>query len=106
MPLKVSVTLHCAECGKKVPLRGKTFTKHSRRYGSRSGIYLPDVYVVDEPEDYNEHNSMEIHRGFEFLGDGDVPDDDDGLVCGLECAIKRATANIKKLRPEKIEKED
>ena len=106
MTLKVSVTMHCSECDKKIPLKGKTFTQHSRRRGTTSGIYLPDVYVVDAPEEWNEFNDTKISRGFRYLGAGDFPEDNDGLVCSVECAIKRASAMIKKLKPEKIENED
>jgi hypothetical protein len=106
MPLKVQITLHCAECDKKVPLKGKTFTEHSRRHGSYSGVLLPDVYVVSEPDEYNGWTDMKVSRGLRYLGDGDVPTDDEGLVCGIECAIKRMTKVIRKLRAEVIEKEE
>jgi hypothetical protein len=107
MPLKVHVTMECAECGRKIPLKGKTFTRTSRRHGSTSGIYLPDVYIVGEPDDmYDESSSMSIRRGMKYFGpSGDFPDDEDGLVCSLDCAIKRAARVMKKLTPEKVEKE-
>ena len=106
MPLKVSVTMQCAECDKKIPLKGKTFSRHSRRHGTTSGIYLPDVYVVDEPEEYNDFSEMTIKRGFEFFGGSDFPADDEGLVCSVDCAIARMKKVVRKLKPEKIEKED
>jgi hypothetical protein len=106
MPLKVQVTLCCAECTRKVPLKGKTFTEHSRRHGSYSGVYLLDVYIVGEPKSYNDYNEMTITRGFRYCGGDDFPSDDAGLVCSLDCAVKRMTKVVRKLRPEKIEKED
>jgi len=106
MPLEVKVTLHCAECGKKVPIKGKPFTHHSRRHGSSSGIYLPDVYVIESPDEYNDYNKMEVSRGYYYLGAESFPEDDPGLVCSLDCAVRRVTKAINKLRPEKIEKEE
>jgi len=104
MAIKVAVTLECSECGDKVPIKGKKFTRYSRRRGSSSGIYLPDVYVVKDPEEYDDYNSMSIQRGFSFFGSDEFSDDDEGLVCSLSCAKTRASALIGKLKPEKFEK--
>ncbi len=105
MTLRVQVTMHCNECDKKIPLKGEPFTEHSRR-GSYSGILLPDVYVVNDPALYNGW-TMKVSRSYRYLGrDECFPEDNEGLVCGIECAIKRMTKIVRKLKPEVIEKDE
>ena len=95
MPLKVSVRMECAVCHKKIAIKGKP-EKHRGRYRRYSSIFMPDVYVVTPPfaDDEPIVAQCSIARGYDYTDN----DDEEGLCCSVECAIKLAEKYVRKMK--------
>lgn len=92
MPLKVSIRMECAQCKKHIDIKG-TPRRH-RRYSS---IFMPDVYVVEEPwSDTESIAGVTVRRGYDYTDNAD----EEGLCCSADCAVKLADKYIRKLKRE------
>ena len=91
MPLKVSIRMECAVCHKRIAIKGKP--ERHRRYRS---IFIPDVYVVDPPFADDEPCVARclIARGYDYVDN----DDEEGLCCSVECAMKLAEKYVRKMK--------
>lgn len=107
MPFKMTVEFVCANCKKKIKLKGTVRRHASHRRGYYKVAYFPSLYevLVNEWHDFSTKSPVEavsVTKGARL----DEDDDGRGVCCGLTCATKLVVKLVGKLEVDKDMREE